>query len=68
MDKLSIADLIEARWEENKKVAKERYDLGEHCSYSKGICGTITAGYGMLDEYGYWEFPLDVNQVTLEIV
>ena len=27
------------------------------CQYSTGICGSITAGRGKLDENGYFEFP-----------
>jgi len=27
------------------------------CCFSTGICGSITAGQGKLDENGYWEFP-----------
>lgn len=34
---------------------------GIEYSYSKGICGSLTAGYGKLDEYGYWEYPLNVG-------
>jgi hypothetical protein len=26
--------------------------------YSTGIHGYITVGYGHLDEFGFWEFPL----------
>lgn len=34
---------------------------GIEYSYSQGICGSLTAGYGKLDEYGYWEYPLNVG-------
>lgn len=47
--------------------AIRRFRDGEKPSYSTGICESITAGYGRLDQYGYWEFPLPVNQETLEI-
>lgn len=49
------------------KLAKEFYDRGESPTFSRGICGLITAGYGELDDYGYFEYPLQVNQETLEI-
>jgi len=29
------------------------------CSFSTGICGSITKGHGRLDFNGYWEFPCD---------
>lgn len=48
--------------------AYERFYYGEKPSYSIGICGQTTAGYGKLDSYGYWEFPLDVDQETLRII
>ena len=38
--------------------ALRRLDAGERPSYSTGICGLITCGYGRLDWCGYWEFPL----------
>lgn len=27
------------------------------CQFSTGICGTLTAGQGKLDDNGYWELP-----------
>lgn len=38
------------------------YREGKLPSYSSGICESLTAGYGRLDELGYWEFPLNVSQ------
>ena len=35
--------------------------------WSTGICGLVTAGYGELDDNGYFEYPLPVNQDTLDI-
>lgn len=29
----------------------------EDCSFSTGICGSLTAGSGELDYNGYWEHP-----------
>ena len=40
------------------EIANKRFKSGEKPGWSKGICGGFTAGYGELDEYGYWEFPL----------
>lgn len=39
--------------------AVRRFDVGEKPGYSTGVCGTLTCGYGRLDENGYWEFPLN---------
>jgi hypothetical protein len=38
--------------------AKKRYEFGERLNFSTGIDGHITYGYGELDEFGFWEFPL----------
>ena len=35
-----------------------RHVKGEAPKFSTGLCGGITAGYGELDEHGYWEYPL----------
>lgn len=41
--------------------AVRRLKGGEKPTYSTGICGALTCGYGKLDENGYWEFPLNPN-------
>lgn len=41
-------------------IAYQKYHNNEPPNWSQGICGSVTAGYGKLDEYGYWEFPLNV--------
>jgi hypothetical protein len=46
----------------NEEIATERYKAGEKPSYSTGICGSITCGYGKLDQNGYWEFPLYLEE------
>lgn len=38
--------------------AKKRWAAGEKPTFSTGICGSWTCGYGKLDANGYWEFPL----------
>ncbi|CAM0067906.1 hypothetical protein VPHK406_0270 [Vibrio phage K406] len=38
------------------------YREGKLPTYSTGICGSLTAGYGRLDELGYWEYPLNVKE------
>lgn len=49
---------------EASTIALARYRAGEKPTYSTGICGKLTCGYGELDCNGYWEFPLDVNLLT----
>lgn len=47
--------------------AYRRFKDGVVPTYSTGICESTTAGYGKLDDNGYWEFPLYVNQKTFAI-
>ena len=51
-----------------QQEAYRRFNAGEKPSWSTGICGGTTAGYGELDQNGYWEFPLWVHQGTLEVI
>ena len=63
-----IADLSDEKYKSNKEYATYLYIvMGENPTYSTSICGSLTAGYGRCDVYGYWEFPLPVNQETKEI-
>ena len=55
-------------YKERQCEAYRRYRLCEKPTYSTGFDGLTTAGYGELDFYGWWEFPLDVNQETFDIV
>ena len=65
---------IEERFEREqdeyvREVAIERYRSGDTSyDFSTGICGLVTAGYGELDDNGYFEYPLLVNQDTYEIL
>lgn len=43
---------------QNELIAIQRYQMGEDPSYSTSIADELTAGYGELSEYGYWEYPL----------
>lgn len=67
MSDFCTADLTEEQFLANQDKAYEMYKAGEKPTYSHGICESVTAGYGKLDDYGYWEFPLIVDQHTLEI-
>ena len=62
------ADLTDYEWWQNHARALIKYRDGEKPTFSTGICGSLTAGYGRLDELGYWEFPLYVDQETMEVV
>jgi hypothetical protein len=53
---------------ERRANAYERFKKGEKPTYSYGICENITAGYGELDYNGYWAYPLDVDQDTMDIL
>ena len=38
--------------------AELRWARGDDPSFSTGLCDNLTCGYGKLDDYGYWQFPL----------
>lgn len=42
-------------------IATEFHNKEVTPSFSTGICGELTVGYGKIDEYGYWEFPLPLE-------
>lgn len=49
-----------------KQIAYEKFfsvknSVPVKVNYSVGICGTTTAGYGELDCYGYFEYPLSLT-------
>lgn len=44
--------------EQRVAEAKRRYASGEKPTFSTGVCGSLTCGYGNLDSLGYWEYPL----------
>lgn len=48
----ALTDLV-CEWE-----AQQRWQRGEPPSFSSDLADQITAGYGELDEYGNWQFPL----------
>lgn len=61
------------RFENSKKirtpeyVAHLLYKSGKKPTFSTNIANVITAGYGKLDSIGEFEFPLEVDQETLQI-
>ena len=41
------------------REAFRRYLKGEQLSFSTGaFCEMLTAGFGRISDYGYWDFPL----------
>lgn len=60
MKDFSIADLSDEVYEGNKEQADQWFAEGKPYKCSQGICESKTAGYGRLDCYGYWEYPLHV--------
>lgn len=46
--------------------ACKRWANGQDPNFSTGVCGELTAGYGELDEYGYFEYPLYPAEHYLE--
>lgn len=52
----------------NEQYALFLFSSGVAPTYSTGICDSVTAGYGKLDQLGYFEFPLIVDQNTYEII
>lgn len=68
------ADLTDEQFYSNRIKAYKMYETylnGEELmcpEFSSGICESVTCGYGRLDPHGYFEYPLVVNQSTLDII
>jgi hypothetical protein len=58
-DKMSLGKIrcVEGTVPEETEAIR-RFKAGEKPTYSTGICGSTTRGYGKLDYCGYFEFPL----------
>jgi hypothetical protein len=41
-----------------EEIAIKKWNAGIKPSFSTGVCESLTCGYGILDDSGYWEFPL----------
>lgn len=52
----------------NTEEAYKRLAKGEAPSWSTGICEGLTAGYGVCNSSGYFEFPLVINGETNTIM
>ena len=40
------------------EYAVKRFKHGDKPTFSSGLECELTCGYGKLDEWGYWEYPL----------
>ena len=49
-------------------IAQDKFKSGQKPEFSSGICGSATAGYGSLNSFGYFQFPLYVNQETQKVM
>ena len=57
----SILDIDVEVYEQNKLIAIKKYKDGVKPLYSKDISDNNTAGYGKVDNYGYFEYPLPLD-------
>ncbi len=44
-----------------KEIAYDKYEAGIEPTWSKAICDSLTVGYGELCKYGYFEYPLVID-------
>ena len=51
---------------DNEAEALRLWKIGMRPKFSAGVCGSLTCGYGKLDEYGYWQYPLYPAEQYLE--
>lgn len=68
---MSVEDEIDqhikyAMYDLSEWVANKFISMGMVPFFSTGVCGDTTAGFGNLDSYGYWEFPLANPELYLK--
>lgn len=63
----SILDIDPDVYEQNKLIAIKYFKDGKKPSFSMDIGEINTAGYGRLDSYGYFEYPLPINILNNDI-
>jgi hypothetical protein len=51
---------------DNEAEARRLWNNGVRPGFSTGTCGHLTCGYGKLDQYGYWQYPLYPAEQYLE--
>lgn len=64
-DRIKFQGLTNAQREE---VARARFAVGERPTFSSGVDGGYTCGYGILDDNGYWEYPLHPAASYIEML
>jgi len=47
----------------NEQVAILKYRTGEKLQFSTGIHGQMTYGFGDLDDWGFWQYPLPYKEL-----
>lgn len=62
MTQFFIADIPDDDYEANRAQANTWFEQKVPYKCSQGICESKTAGYGRIDGYGYWEYPLTVTE------
>lgn len=67
IERFYTADYSDEEYYEKQCQAVDWFKEGKEPCFSSGICGALTAGYGRLDYYGYWEYPLPVDQETMKV-
>lgn len=65
--KFRVAYLTIEEYTQNHSIARGFYKGGAEPDFAENYLGEVTAGYGRLDEDGYFEFSLEVDQETGKI-
>ena len=50
--------MLDSEFDEATLTAVYRWLTGEKVSFSHGFGDQLTAGFGTLDELGYWQYPM----------
>lgn len=62
-EKFYVSDLSDEQYDLNLGYARAWHEAGIRFTYSTGICGKTTSGYGRLDPNGYFEYPLQTDRI-----
>lgn len=62
-EKFYVSDLSDEQYDLNLGYARAWHEAGIQFTYSTGICGKTTSGYGRLDPNGYFEYPLQLDRI-----
>ncbi|MDB4311846.1 hypothetical protein N9937_00310 [bacterium] len=64
MSEFNSADYTQKEYEAMRSFAIGLYKAGEEPKTGMTVKKEITAGYGRIDKYGYFEYSLPVDQKT----